>query len=35
MESISIKSEPEWKIDPVDDNVFSEEAIKVSFNEVK
>ena len=29
MESIFLKSEPEWGIDPVDD-MFSEEAIKVS-----
>ena len=29
MESIFLKSEPEWEIDPVDD-MFSEEAIKVS-----
>ena len=33
MNSIFIKSEPEWEIDPVDD-VFSEEAIKVSSNVV-
>ena len=32
MNSIFLKSEPEWEIDPVD--VFSEKAIKVSSNVV-
>ena len=34
MESIFLKSEPEWKIDPLDD-VFSEGAIKVNSNVVQ
>ena len=33
MESIFLKSEPEWEIDPVDE-VFSEKVIKVSSNVV-
>ena len=33
MNSIFLKSEPKLEIDPVDD-IFSEEAIKVSFNVV-